>query len=123
MLRSCIVLCGVCSRVLSFKCNSSNSGCGIIIYLQAYLEFFARKEVVDKLLEVLESDYPSVSYHVVNHTVCKLHYAFKTIRVNVTDWQTMPWYFSLAYRYTRYQRKDLSEMLPSIRICKEILKT
>ena len=81
---------------------------GIMIYLQAYLEFFTRKEVVDKLLEVLESDYPSVSYHVVNHTVCKLHYAFKTIRVNVTCWQTMPWYFSSL--------KDLS-VLPSIWIC------
>ena len=93
MLRFCIVLCGVCSRVLSFKCNSSNSGCGVIIYLQAYLEFFTRKEVVDKLLEVLESDYPNVSYHVVNHTVCKLHYAFKTIRVNVTVGKLCPGIF------------------------------
>lgn len=111
MLQSGIIVsCGVCSQVLHLT----------IIYLQAYLEFFTRKEVVDKLLEVLEKDYSSVSYHVVNHTVCELHYAFKTIRVNVTHWQTMSWYSSLAF--SRYQGKDLS-MLPSICVCIEVLQT
>ncbi|XP_028406469.1 methylenetetrahydrofolate reductase-like [Dendronephthya gigantea] len=42
-------------------------GAGGYVYQKAYLEFFTRKEVVDKLLEVLEMDYPGVSYHVVDH--------------------------------------------------------
>ncbi|CAB3991290.1 methylenetetrahydrofolate reductase-like isoform X1, partial [Paramuricea clavata] len=43
-------------------------GAGGYVYQKAYLEFFTRKEVVDKLLEVLGTNYPSVSYHVVDHT-------------------------------------------------------
>lgn len=36
------------------------------------MEFFTRRKVVDKLLEVLVEDYPSVSYHVVDHKVRNL---------------------------------------------------
>ena len=42
------------------------------LLFQGYLEFFTRKEVVCKLLEVLKSDYPTVSYHVVDHKVSKV---------------------------------------------------
>lgn len=38
------------------------------VYQKAYLEFFARPEVVDALLEVLQQ-YPLVNYHIVDKTV------------------------------------------------------
>ncbi len=38
------------------------------LLLQAYLEFFTSRENVAALLEVL-TDYPLVTYHVVNHNV------------------------------------------------------
>ena len=43
--------------------------------LQAYLEFFTCKEVVDVLLEVL-NEYPQVNYHVVNCEVSLSTHAF-----------------------------------------------
>lgn len=42
-------------------------GAGGYIYQKAYLEFFTREEIVNCLLEVLKTDYPNVSYHVVDH--------------------------------------------------------
>jgi len=40
------------------------------VYQKAYLEFFARPEVVDALLEELKN-YPLVNYHIVNVSVGK----------------------------------------------------
>jgi hypothetical protein len=59
------------AHVFVSNLHKKKKNCFCILF-QAYLEFFTRKEVVDKLLEVLKTHYPTVSYHVVDHKVSKL---------------------------------------------------
>ena len=50
---------------MGFSISSCYHLLNVSVTLQAYLEFFTCKEVVDVLLEVLK-EYPQVNYHVVN---------------------------------------------------------
>ena len=66
--------------------NKLNSDVCFTLSVQAYLEFFTSKQVVDILLHVLKDD-ENINYHVINCEVSRIHC---TCTYMYTSWTAPP---------------------------------